>query len=291
MATNTSSENISRRLNKKNKMMKILVNVILYGVLLLGSIVVLYPFFFMIMNSFKAGTEIMNSPLALPKSISFNGYTEVFKALNIPRLFFNTIFIAVCVTVLNVLFSAMVAYAIVKQDVPYKKLTRGIILGSMMIPGVLLLIPTYTMMYNWNWIDTYRVLIIPGALSAYNIFLMIQFFTQIDDAYLEAARIDGASEVTIFTKVVLPMAKPALSTIGILTFMGSWNDFMGPLLYLRSAAKMTLQLAIFKFSSAIPGIHVEQLWAAMVIVSLPVVIIYFFAQKNFIKAFTGVGLK
>lgn len=289
--TNTSSENISRRLNKKNKLMKILVNVILYGILLLGSIVVLYPFFFMIMNSFKAGTEIMNSPLALPKSISFNGYTEVFKALNIPRLFFNTIFIAGSVTVLNVLFSAMVAYAIVKQDVPYKKLTRGIILGSMMIPGVLLLIPTYTMMYNWDWINTYRVLIIPGALSAYNIFLMIQFFTQIDDAYLEAARIDGASEVTIFTKVVLPMAKPALSTIGILTFMGSWNDFMGPLLYLRSATKMTLQIAIFKFSSSIPGIHVEQLWAAMVIVSLPVVIIYFFAQKNFIKAFTGVGLK
>lgn len=288
--TNTSIVNNSRSLNNKSKIKKILVNVVLYGILLIGSIVVIYPFFFMIMNSFKVGPEILNTPLALPKSISFRGYTEVFKSLNIPRLFFNTIFIAGSVTFLNVLFSAMVAYAVVKQDVPCKKLTRDIILGSMMVPGVLLLIPTYTMMYNWDWINTYRVLIIPGSLSAYNIFLMIQFFTQIDDAYLEAARIDGASEVTIFTKVVLPMAKPALSTIGILTFMGSWNDFMGPLLYLRSETKMTLQIAIFKFSAAIPGLHLEQLWAAMVIVSLPIVIVYFFMQKNIIKAFTG-GLK
>lgn len=291
MTTNTSSENNSRRFNNKSKIKKILVNVILYGILLIGSIIVLYPFFFMIMNSFKSGPEIMNTPLALPKSINFSGYTEVFNSLNIPRLFFNTIFIAGSVTVLNVLFSSMVAYAIVKQDVPFKGLTRDIILASMMIPSVLLLIPTYTMMYNWEWINTYKVLIIPVALSAYNIFLMIQFFTQIDDAYLEAARIDGANEFTIFTKIVLPMAKPALATIGILAFMGSWNDFLNPLLYLRSEAKMTLQLAVYKFSNAIPGVHIEQLWAAMVIVSVPVVIIYFFMQKNFIKAFTGVGLK
>jgi multiple sugar transport system permease protein len=289
--TNTSSANNSKHINNKNKSIKILVNVILYGILLIGSIIVLYPFFFMLMNSFKVGPEIMNAPLALPKSINLGGYTEVFNSLNIPRLFFNTIVIASSVTVLNVLFSSMVAYAIVKQDVPYKRLTRNIILASMMIPSVLLLIPTYTMMFNWNWIDTYRVLIIPVSLSAYNIFLMIQFFTQIDDAYLEAARIDGANEFTIFTKVVLPMAKPALATIGILAFMGSWNDFLNPLLYLRSDTKFTLQIAIFKFRNAIPGVHIEQLWAAMVLVSLPVVIIYFFMQKNFIKAFTGVGLK
>jgi len=161
----------------------------------------------------------------------------------------------------------------------------------MMIPSVLLLIPTYTMMFNWDWIDTYRVLIIPVSVSAYNIFLMIQFVSQIDDAYLEAARIDGANEVMIFAKVVIPMSKPAIATIGILTFMGSWNDFMGPLLYLRGDAKMTLQLAVYKFSNAIPGVHIEQLWAALVLVSLPIVIVYFFMQKNFIKAFTGVGLK
>jgi multiple sugar transport system permease protein len=288
---NTSNENNSRYLNNKSKFIKILVNVILYGILFIGSIIVLYPFFIMIMNSFKVGPEIMNAPLAIPKSISFGGYTEVFNSLNIPRLFFNTIFIAGSGTVLNVLFSSMVAYAIVKQDVPFKRLTRNIILASMMIPSVLLTIPTYTMMFNWNWINTYRVVIIPVCLSAYNIFLMMQFFTQIDDAYLEAARIDGANEFSIFAKIVLPMAKPALATVGILAFMWSWNDFMSPLLYLRSDAMYTLQIAIYKFKNSIPGVNVEQLWASMVLVSLPVVIVYFFMQKNFIKAFTGVGLK
>lgn len=278
-------------LNKKHRRKKKLKNIVLYTILTIGSIVVLYPFLFMVMNSFKTGPAIMNEPLSLPKSLNLNGYIGVFTNLNIPRLFLNTVFISGSVTVLNVLFSSMVAYGIVKGDLPYKALLKNIILVSMMIPGILLLIPTYIMMYKWNWINTYRVLIIPASISAYNVFLMIQFISQIDDAYLEAARIDGASELTIFFKVLLPMCKPALATIGILTFMGSWNDFMGPLLYLRGDSKMTLQLALYNFSGAIPGQYLEQLWAATTLVTFPVVIVYFFLQKNFVKAFTGVGLK
>lgn len=278
-------------LNKKYRRKKKLKNIVLYTILTIGSIVVLYPFLFMVMNSFKTGPAIMNEPLSLPKSLNLNGYIGVFTNLNIPRLFLNTVFISGSVTVLNVLFSSMVAYGIVKGDLPHKALLKNIILVSMMIPGILLLIPTYIMMYKWNWINTYRVLIIPASISAYNVFLMIQFISQIDDAYLEAARIDGASELTIFFKVLLPMCKPALATIGILTFMGSWNDFMGPLLYLRGDSKMTLQLALYNFSGAIPGQYLEQLWAATTLVTFPVVIVYFFLQKNFVKAFTGVGLK
>lgn len=278
-------------LNKKYRRKKKIKNVVLYTILTIGSIVVLYPFLFMVMNSFKTGPAIMNEPLSLPKSLNLNGYVGVFTNLNIPRLFLNTVFISGSVTVLNVLFSSMVAYGIVKGDLPHKALLKNIILVSMMIPGILLLIPTYIMMYKWNWINTYRVLIIPASISAYNVFLMIQFISQIDDAYLEAARIDGASELTIFFKVLLPMCKPALATIGILTFMGSWNDFMGPLLYLRGDSKMTLQLALYNFSGAIPGQYLEQLWAATTLVTFPVVIVYFFLQKNFVKAFTGVGLK
>lgn len=278
-------------INLKSKRNKILKNIILYFILILGSIIVLYPFLFMIMNSFKTGPEIMHQPLSLPKTINLNGYKGVFSSLNIPKLFLNTIFISGSTTILNVIFSSMVAYGIVKGDLPYKEFFKNIILASMMIPGILLLIPTYIMMYRWNWINTYRVLIIPAAISAYNVFLMMQFISQIDDAYLEAARIDGASEPMIFYKILLPMCKPALSTLAILTFMGSWNDFFGPLLYLRGESKMTLQLAIYNFSGSIPGQHIEQLWAAITLVTLPVVIVYFFLQKNFVKAFTGVGLK
>lgn len=273
---------------KKHKAIK---NFIIYTILILGAFVVIYPFFFMIINSVKTGPEIMHYPNALPEKISLNGYIGVFKSLNVPRLFINTIFISGSVTILNTLFSSMVAYGIVKTQIPGRKALFKIILGSMMIPGILLLIPTYMMMYNWNWINTYRVLIIPAGISAYNIFLMMQFMKQINNAYLEAARIDGASEWQIFWKIVLPMSKPALATIMILTFMGSWNDFFGPLLYLRDESLMTLQLGLYRFSSSIPGKHIEQLWAATTMISIPVVIVFFFLQKNFIKAFTGIGLK
>ena len=266
-------------------------NLLIYGTLLIAALIVLYPFFYFVINSFKTGPEIMHSPNSLPKEWSFAGYIKVFDSVNLGRVFFNTIFISVTVTVLNTLFSSMVAYSIVKTNLPGREFWLKVILGSMMIPAILFTIPTYMMMYEWNWINTYRVLIIPGAISAYNIFLMVQFMKQIDNAYLEAARIDGASEMRIFFKIILPMMRPALATVGILTFMGAWNDFMGPLLYVRDESLMTLQLALYNFKTEVPGTNLEQLWAMTTMIAVPVVIVFFCLQKNFIKAFTGVGVK
>lgn len=161
----------------------------------------------------------------------------------------------------------------------------------MMVPAVLFTIPTYMMLYSWGWVNTFQALIVPGTISAYNIFLLVQFLKQVDNAYLEAARIDGAGEFTIFFKVVLPMIRPALATVAILTFMGSWNDFMGPLLYVRDDSLMTLQLALFKFVNDIPTDNLEQLWAMTTMIAVPVVLVFFFLQRNFIKAFTGIGVK
>ncbi len=266
-------------------------NIMIYSLLTVGVIVVMYPFLFMVMNSVKEGPEIIHNPTGLPTSLNWNGYIALFESLNIMRLFANSVFISGSVTLLNILFSSMVAYGVTKSGIKHSDTFISFILGTMMIPGVLLLIPQYMMLYQWEWIDTYRVLIIPGMMSAYNIFLMIQFMRNIDDAYLEATRIDGASEPRVFVSIVLPMLKPAIATMGILTFMGSWNDFLGPLLYLRDQDMMTLQLALYRFKSQIPGENVEQVWAATTMITLPVCVIYFFAQKNFIKAFTGIGLK
>ncbi len=262
-----------------------------YLLLFIGILFALYPLIFMILNSFKTNYQIMSDPLGLPDGIYLGGYTGVFKTLNMGRLFFNSMLVATIVTVSSVFFSTMVGYAIIKMDIRHKETWLKVILASMMLPATLLLIPQYEMYMKFGWIDSYRVLIIPSALSAYNIFLMTQFIRGIDEAYLEAARIDGANEFKIFLKVVIPMSVPAMTTIGILTFMGSWNDFMGPLLYIRDADKMTLQLAIFRFSASVPNGQLPQLWAAMTIVTIPVIIIYFIFQKNFIKAFTGVGIK
>ncbi|MGF1682736.1 carbohydrate ABC transporter permease [Photobacterium minamisatsumaniensis] len=264
---------------------------LIYIGLFVASLIVLYPFFFMIINSFKSGSEIMHSPNSLPTSWSMKGYTEVFDSVNLWRIFFNTIFVSVSVMVLNCLLSAMVAYAIAKTNMPSRHVWLRLILSSMMVPAILFTIPVYMMMYDWGWVNTYRVLIIPGAISAYNIFLLYQFMTQVDEAYLEAARIDGASEFRIFFKVVLPMMRPAMATVGILTFMGAWNDFMGPLLYIRDDSMLTLQMALFKFQQDIPAGNLEQVWAMTTMIAVPVVFVFFFMQKNFIKAFTGVGVK
>jgi multiple sugar transport system permease protein len=266
-------------------------SLIIFLALILGLVIVCWPFIFMLMNSFKPGSEIINSPNSLPTKLTLDGYIGVFRDLNLARMFLNSIFISGSVTILNMLFSAMVAYGLVKTKLPFKDRILDIILASMMVPGILLMIPSYCMFYNWGWINTYRVLIIPGCLSTFNIYLMVQFMRQLDNSYLEAARIDGANEWQTFFKVALPMCKPVLVTLGILTFMGSWNDFMGPLLYLRGDEKMTVQLAVYKYSTSIPGQYIEQLWAALTLVTLPVVIVYLFMQKSFIQAFGGVGLK
>ncbi|EAM8615960.1 carbohydrate ABC transporter permease [Salmonella enterica] len=263
----------------------------IYILLSIVSVVVVYPFFFMVMNSFKTGSEIINSPNSLPASISFNGYINAFLTLNLGRIFINTLFISITVTITNTLLSAMVSYAIVKMNLPGRELWIKIILSSMMLPAILFTIPVYMMLYSWGWINTFKALIIPGTISAYNIFLLVQFLKQVDNAYIEAARIDGANELIIFFKIILPITRPALATVAILTFMGAWNDFMGPLLYVRDDSLMTLQLALLKFVNDVPTENLEQLWAMTTMIATPVVFIFFFLQSNFIKAFTGIGVK
>lgn len=265
--------------------------ILIYSSLAIASMIVLYPFFFMIMNSFKTGSEIINSPNTLPTGFSFDGYIQAFYSLNLGRIFFNTLFISITVTITNTLFSSMVAYAIVKMNIPGREFWIKLILTSMMVPAILFTIPTYMMLYSWDWVNTFQALIVPGMISAYNIFLLVQFLKQVDNAYIEAARIDGANEITIFFKIVLPIIRPALATVAILTFMGAWNDFMGPLLYVRDDSLMTLQLALFKFVNDVPTDNLEQLWAMTTMIAVPVVFIFFFLQRNFIKAFTGIGVK
>jgi multiple sugar transport system permease protein len=266
-------------------------SLILYGLLSAGMAAVVYPFWFMLNNSFKPGMEIMHYPLSLPKNWTVDGYVKVFTELNMGRLFANTVLVAGSVTVLNCLLNAMVAYALTKLAFRGREALFGMILSTMMIPGILLLIPTYMFMYRIGWVDTYQVLIVPSAVSAYNIFLIRQFYTQIPDDFVEAAKIDGANHGRIFASVILPMSKPVLATIAVLSFMGSWNDLFGPLLYLRDETKYTLQLGLYKYQTQIPGENLEQIWAALTTTTLPVVAVYFFLQKYFVEAFTGVGLK
>lgn len=262
-----------------------------YLLLLLGAVVVIYPLFYMVMNSFKPGPEIIHYPNRLPTKWVLTGYKLIWSELNLPRLFSNSLFLALSITILNVVLDGLAAYALAKIPFPGRGPLFGIMLGTMMIPSVLFLIPTYVIMYRLGWVPGFKALIIPGAVSVYSIFLLRQFIRQIPTELVEAARLDGASEPGIFFRVILPMSRPALSTVAILTFMGSWNDFFGPLLYLNTPELWTVQLGLYQFQTSVPGENAEQIWAAIVVITMPLVLLYFLLQDQFMAAFANVRFK
>ncbi len=265
--------------------------VLIYAALILGAVFVVYPFLYMVMNSFKPGSEMLNYPRDLfPREWTFSGYTGVFAELNVLRLFRNSAFLALSITFLNTFLSALAGYAFAKIPFPGRDRVFGLMLTTMMIPGVLFLIPSYVMLYNLGWVGRFEALIVPSAVSVFNIFLLRQFMSGIPDELIEAARIDGASELTIFSRLILPLARPALATVAILTFMGSWNDFFGPLLYLNQPENWTLQLGLLQFRGTVPGVNSQQIWALTTLITLPIVVVYFFMQEQFVKAFANVSL-
>ncbi|MBI1256344.1 MAG: ABC transporter permease subunit [Chloroflexi bacterium] len=265
-------------------------SIVAYAVLLLGAAAVIYPFLVMLMNSFKPGNELLNSSDLFPRTFTLTGYSGVFEQLDVVRLFRNSLFLAVPITVLNTLLSALAGYAFAKVPFPGRTQVFGFMLATMMIPTVLFLIPTYVLVYNLGWVGQFQSLIIPSAVSVFNIFLCRQFMSGIPDELIEAARMDGAGELTIFLQIILPLARPALATVAILTFMGSWNDFFGPLLYLNQPQNWTLQLGLLQFKGAVPGQNAQQIWALTTLITLPLIIIYFFLQEQFVKAFANVSL-
>lgn len=264
---------------------------VVYLFLVLGALIVLYPFFYMVMNSFKFGPEILHSPTRLPTQITLSGYVGVFEKLNMLLLYRNSLIIAVSITLLNTVLSALAAYAIAKIPFPGRDKLFGFMLATMMIPGVLFLIPTYVIMYRLGWVGQFHALIIPAAVSVYNIFLIRQFIIGIPNELIEAARLDGANDLRIFIRMILPLSRPVLVAVAILSFIGSWNDFIGPLLYLNTPDKWTVQLGLYQFQTSIPGENVQEIWASMTLITLPLVIIYFLLQDQFVKAFANVSLK
>ncbi len=258
--------------------------------LLFGAGLVLYPFFYMVMNSFKPGPEILHNPTALPSHLTLSGYEGVFQRLDILRLFRNSIFLAGANTILNTSLSALAAYAFAKLRFPGRTHLFAFMLSTMMIPGILFLIPTYVIIYDIGWVGRFESLIIPSAVTVYNIFLIRQFMVGIPDEIIEASRIDGASDLEVFVRVVLPLARPALATVAILNFMASWNDFFGPLLYLNQPENWTLQLGLYQFQGVVPGENIQEIWAATTLITLPLVVVYFFLQEQFVKAFANVSI-
>lgn len=276
---------------KNQKLFKNLKSILIHSILITGSIAMILPFIWMLSTSLKTATEVLKMPpIWIPTSWKFSNYIEAWNAQPFARYFVNTIFIAVATTIGQLLTSALAAFAFVYFKFPYKNTIFMLFLGTMMIPAQALLVPNYILLSKLHWIDTYLALIVPWLGSVFGIFFLRQFFLTMPKELYEAAIIDGCSKLKFFFKILLPLSIPPLVTIGIFTFLGSWNTFLWPLIVTNSVELRTIQVGLSYFSQA-EGTKWELLMAASTFCVLPLIIGYFFAQKQFIQGIARTGMK
>lgn len=267
-------------------------NWIAYVVLGLGLVVVTSPFVWMALSSLKGEGEIRRVPPTwLPEAPTLDNFRELFDRLDFPQFFTNSTLVAAVVTIGNLVFCSMLGYVLAKSDFAGKKLLFRLVLGTLMIPGMVTLVPLFVLIANMGLVNTYAGLILPFLAAPFGVFLMRQFFLGIPDELIDAARVDGASEARIFVQVVMPLAKPALATLAILTFLGSWNNFLWPLVVATTEDKYTLPVALALYSTGQNQTDYGLLLAGAVVVVVPVLVVYLALQRYFVQGVAMTGIK
>jgi multiple sugar transport system permease protein len=269
-------------------------------VLIVMSLVFVSPLLWMVTTAIKPIEETMTAtPTLLPSKFLLDNFIKAVtygsKELGyIPFLLYarNTLMVTLLCVAGSVCSNAVVAYAFARLRWPGRDAFFAVTLATMMVPFPVLMVPTFGLFKYLGWVGSFRPLWVPAFFgSAFSIFLLRQFFRTIPMELSEAAKIDGCSEVRIFTDVLLPLAKPALAVVALFTFMGTWNDFMGPMIYLSDQETFTLSLGLQAYQSQHGGTQWNLLMAAATVVILPVIVVFFFAQKMFIQGIATSGLK
>jgi len=263
-----------------------------YIVVAIGALIMLAPFYFMFVFATPSRTEIFSLPPPMWFGDDFLANLKILTE-RIPfwRNLGWSLYVAIASTALTLLFCSMGGYAFAMFEFRYKNALFALVLGTMLLPSFMNMIPTFMIMDALGWIDQPRALYIPGAASAFGIFLMRQFVvTSIPKDLIEAARMDGCSEVGIYARIVLPLLKPALGTLGLITFISSWNNFIGPLIVMRSPENYTLPLALRSLQSP-----VNTEWGALMtgsaIATLPLLVLFVFSSRQLISGLTSGAVK
>jgi multiple sugar transport system permease protein len=269
-----------------------LVYVVLAGL----SWIFLLPLAWMLSVSFQNARGVFAVPFHwIPETVHWDNYREVIELVPFGRYFVNTAVITASVLAGTLLSSSLVAYGFSRLRFRGRDLLFALCLSTMMLPGQVTLVPLYIFFSRLGWVDTFYPLIVPAFFgSPFYVFLLRQFFLTIPREYDEAALLDGASRLRIYWSIVLPLARPALLTVAVFTFIGTWNDFFGPLIYLNSTSKATLTLGLSMLKSQIVGTGMTQwhlLMAAAVLVMVPNVILFFAAQKHLVRGISMGGLR
>lgn len=251
----------------------------------------LYPFLWMLVTSFKLEADIVKFPPRLfSGEFGLQSYKKIWEAIPFLKYYKNTVIFATMITVVSLLFDTMAGYAFARLQFPGKNVLFALVLGTLMIPFQVVMIPLYAELFQLKLINTYLGLLLPRATNAFGIFMMRQFFISLPNSLEEAARIDGCSEFRIYWRIMLPLCKPAIISLAIFHFMFNWNDLLYPLILTASDAMRTLPAGLALFM----GQHVIEyglLMAGACLSVLPIFVAYVFAQKYFVKGIAMTGMK
>jgi multiple sugar transport system permease protein len=264
---------------------------LIWTIVLLGGLFMLVPFVWMVLTSLKTDSEAFAVPPRLLTTPQWHNWIDAWGIAPFGRFFFNSAVVATCVTLGSLLLNSLAAYGFAKYDFRGRNVLFLLLLGTLMIPYQVTMIPSFLLLKQLAWLDSYPGLVVPGLASAFGIFFLRQAMLTIPDDYLDAARLDGASEYSIYARVVLPLAKPAMATLAVFTFLGSWNDFLGPLIVVKSDEMRTLPLAISALSAGHYVMSWPLLMAGASFVVIPVLIVYLLAQRHIVEGIALGGLK
>ncbi len=296
MATTTTQERRIVLQAEPHPLSHYVTRTIRYIVLVLIGLVLVMPFILSFLGSFKTDSQIIAyPPIFFPTQWLAQNWVKVWttdlgQGGTFPRWLLNTLFLAVSIAVLEMIFCSMAAYSFARLSYPGKNLVFNLMLGTMMIPGAITLIPAYVLMGKLHLLNTYFALILPGAVSAGSIFMLTQFFRSIPKDLEEAAVIDGAGHMLIYRSVILPLARPALLTVFILQFQAMWNAFLQPLLYLNSPAMWVLNVALSIFQQTYKAAWNLTLVGAM-FNAIPVLALFFIFSRYYIEGVAFAGVK
>lgn len=270
---------------------------LLYAVLVLGTVIMLLPMVWMALTSLKSGTEVqLDPPTLLPQEPRWENYAVTFSEFNFTRYLANSLLVAVLSTVGTLVSATMAAYAFVAYRVPGRGFFFGLLISVLLLPAQVTVIPQFQLFAQLGWVNTLLPLIVPAwfGTNVFAVFLLRQFFLTLPVAFIEAARLDGASEWRILWTIFVPLSKPALLTVALFNFLGSWNDLWGPLVFVHDEARYTLPLGLLKFMAEAGKDGTSQvnlIMAVATVMTLPIVTLFFLAQKRFIEGVASAGVK
>jgi ABC-type glycerol-3-phosphate transport system permease component len=288
---------LARARGRKGYMARHSWTILIYLMATVGAVGFGLPFFWTLMSSFKTINEIYTFPLVwIPSTLHWRNYALVFELAPFGRFILNTLFLTLMELIGRVITSAMVAFGFTRFRFPLRDAAFFIVLSTMMIPWQVTIVPTF-LLFRWmGWIDTYKPLIVPAYFGggAFYIFLLRQFFMTIPRDFDEAARIDGASSIKIFTSIILPLSHPAIATVMIFSFLGAWSEFIQPLIFLNSHLKFPVSVGL-RYFTAVPMEAQEPrdavLMAASIVTAAPCLLLFLLAQRYFVQGIVMSGIK